>query len=141
MILRILRAVSLACWTAPQTIIGAGLWVVAAIRGNSFSYPYTGRTRGGILTIITRTSLIPGAVSLGMFVFIGRGATDPAVGPPHVIKHEYGHTLQSAMLGPLYLLIVGLPSIIRATWWTRTRQRGDYYRIWFEAWANRLGGV
>lgn len=26
------------------------------------------------------------------------------------IKHEYGHQLQSYILGPLYLLIIGLPS-------------------------------
>ena len=32
----------------------------------------------------------------------------------HTIKHEYGHTIQSKWLGWLYLLVIGLPSIIWA---------------------------
>lgn len=28
------------------------------------------------------------------------------------IKHEYGHTIQSKYLGWLYLIIIGLPSIV-----------------------------
>ena len=27
--------------------------------------------------------------------------------------HEYGHSRQSVMLGPLYLLVVGIPSLVR----------------------------
>jgi len=28
------------------------------------------------------------------------------------LVHEYGHTIQSIILGPLYLLIIGIPSSI-----------------------------
>ena len=32
-----------------------------------------------------------------------------------IFQHEYGHYLQSQSMGPFYLLVVGLPSIISAT--------------------------
>lgn len=57
--------------------------------------------------------------------------------------HEYGHTYQSLILGPLYLLIIGTVS-----WsWARTKRYRDLRKIygvpysfcWTEAWANTLG--
>ena len=35
--------------------------------------------------------------------------------------HEYGHTVQSMILGPFYLLAVGLPSIIWARRWSKSQ--------------------
>ncbi len=75
-------------------------------------------------------------VSLGNFIIFGY--------PPDrtSILHEYGHQRQSLRLGPLYLLIIGLPSFcgnIYArikhldAWW--------YYHQPWEAWADKLGGV
>lgn len=29
-----------------------------------------------------------------------------------LLVHEYGHTIQSLMLGPLYLAIIGIPSTL-----------------------------
>jgi hypothetical protein len=50
-----------------------------------------------------------GAVSLGQYIFI---FSDYGKDEMRIIKHEYGHTRQSHILGPLYLLVVGVPSII-----------------------------
>ena len=55
-------------------------------------------------------------------------------------KHEWGHTRQSLLLGPLYLPLVGLPSLLWATWWTPLRST-SYFRFFTERWADRLGGV
>lgn len=58
------------------------------------------------------------------------------------IRHEYGHVRQSRMLGPLYLFVVGIPSAIN-----NLRSRKDtkvyenYYNMYPENWADRLGGV
>ena len=58
------------------------------------------------------------------------------------IKHEYGHVRQSRMLGPLYLIVVGIPSAIN-----NLRSRRDatvyenYYNMYPENWADKLGGV
>jgi hypothetical protein len=49
-----------------------------------------------------------GAVSLGQFIFIFSRYNDVGF----IERHEYGHTIQSHLLGPLYLLVIGLPSII-----------------------------
>ena len=48
-------------------------------------------------------------VSLGEYIIIGdiyyQSGQDPCVN-----NHEWGHTRQSLILGPLYLIIVGIPS-------------------------------
>lgn len=57
--------------------------------------------------------------------------------------HEYGHTYQSLILGPLYLIIIGIVS-----WsWARMKSYKDlrknygvpYSFYWTESWANTLG--
>jgi len=58
-------------------------------------------------------------------------------------KHEAGHSRQSLILGPLYLIVIGIPSCIgnmafRNKW---VRKHLDYYSLPWESWADRLGGV
>lgn len=59
------------------------------------------------------------------------------------LAHEYGHTIQSYKLGPLYLLVIGLPSIVWAgcfkNW--RKKHNKDYYSFYTERWADKLTGV
>lgn len=59
------------------------------------------------------------------------------------VKHEYGHTIQSKYLGPLYLLVIGLPSIIWAGCFDSYREKHNksYYDFYTESWADKLGGV
>lgn len=54
--------------------------------------------------------------------------------------HEYGHCRQSRYLGPVYLLAIGLPSLLWAAWWNADRDI-DYYAFFTEKWADKLGGV
>ena len=51
-----------------------------------------------------------GAVTLGKYVFISQTYRDQGM----TIKHECGHVKQSKMLGPLYLIVIGVPSILHA---------------------------
>ena len=61
-----------------------------------------------------------------------------------ILRHEYGHSVQSMIFGPLYLLMVGLPSIL----WCRVPSIGrswrsgrrSYYSFITERSADRLGG-
>ena len=55
-------------------------------------------------------------------------------------EHEWGHTRWSLYLGPLYLLIIGLPSIIWAMIHTPYSKR-SYYWFYTERLADRSGGV
>lgn len=62
-----------------------------------------------------------------------------------LLKHEYGHSIQSAILGPLYIPIVGIPSIL----WCNVKPIGrkwrsgkmSYYDAFQEKWADKLGNV
>lgn len=51
-----------------------------------------------------------GGVTLGKYIFICQDYKDKDI----IIKHECGHVKQSKILGPLYLIVIGLPSILHA---------------------------
>lgn len=62
------------------------------------------------------------------------------MGTPNNINHEWGHTRQSMYLGWLYLLAIGLPSLL----WAFVYDSGwnvSYYDFYTEKWADKLGGV
>jgi len=67
----------------------------------------------------------------------------------NTIKHEHGHSKQSVILGPLYLLIVGIYSAVFCNLWDRLFHKNWntydrhywYYTRWTEKWADKLGGV
>ena len=76
-----------------------------------------------------------GGISLGTYSFVSKklGKNELAV------SHELdGHTVQSKILGPLYLPIVGLPSILFATY---KKNETCYYSFWTEKWANDCAGL
>lgn len=68
----------------------------------------------------------PGGLTLGEFIFTS--------GPQHV-KHESGHVIQSRILGPLYLPVIGLNSILHAAF----HHCKNYVHFWTEKWAEKLG--
>lgn len=83
-----------------------------------------------------------GSVSLGMFTFV---ITDKEGKPyPGHAAHEYGHTFQSLLLGPLYLFAVGIPSSL---WALHHRRHSAEYAAkgvgycsrYPENWAEALG--
>lgn len=55
------------------------------------------------------------------------------------IRHEEGHQKQSLFLGPLYLLIIGIPSLIGNI--IHRFIKFDYYKLPWEKWANNLAGI
>lgn len=76
-------------------------------------------------------------VSLGQYIFLANVYTQLTV------RHEYGHSIQSKMLGPFYLLAVGIPSVIQniLSRIIGGKYAANYYNRYPENWANRLGGV
>lgn len=58
----------------------------------------------------------------------------------YIIMHEYGHTIQSSYLGWLYLIVIGLPSLLWAFLHDHFLRKIHYYSFPTESWANRLGG-
>lgn len=116
-------------WGLPQTLIGAVLYA-AHHKDDHFDY------RGAKATAWNKDT----GISLGKFIFVPRRAGGNA--GKFLLEHEYGHTLQSLILGPFYLLIIGAPSIL----WNRhpyfkskRRKTGkSYYSAPFEKTANIL---
>lgn len=85
-------------------------------------------------------SRFSGAISLGTYIFI---FSNYGKYTKKIIMHEYGHSIQSKILGPLYLLIIGLPSIIWAGLFEkyRIKHKISYYSFFTEKWANKLVGL
>ena len=79
--------------------------------------------------------VIRGAVTLGCYVFVGLNSEYRKT-----VKHELGHTIQSKILGPLYLIVIGIPSItycgLRRIF--PSLRKKNYYNFYTEKWANNL---
>lgn len=87
----------------------------------------------GAIVFIKRKSC--GSVTLGNHIFLSPMATDTT------IRHEWGHTRQSLILGPLYLVVIGIPSIIWAATHRTIAPNTFYFNFFTEKWANKLGGI
>lgn len=131
--------VLLALWEAPQNALG----VVQLALHVALRHVRRARVeRARLMIELSRGS----AVSLGAFVFFTeRDNPFVPVGPENR-DHEYGHSIQSRWLGPLYLPVVGVPSLARVAYAiahrTLTGRRwGGYYAGYPERWADRLGGA
>ena len=76
-----------------------------------------------------------GAITLGNYVFVGLNSEYK-----ETVKHELGHTIQSKILGPLYLIVIGIPSItycgLRRIF--PSLRKKNYYDFYTESTANYL---
>ena len=99
------------------------------------------RYKGSIVTAGLKPS--GSGVSLGVFIFIGYNITKEQASRSSLVNHEYGHSLQSLLLGPLYLIIIGLPDIIWLMLFSgwRTKRHKSYYSFFSESWADKWGNV
>ncbi len=127
-------------WGIIQNIVGAILFL--ANRKQKHFY-YKG-------TIITMWDKEEYCLGMGMFIFMSKKYTpDPKENLSaedsfeRTKVHEYGHTVQSIILGPLYLLVISLPSGIwanvKALQQYRKKHKISYYSFYPERWANYLG--
>ena len=127
-------------WGIIQNIIGLALFAANAFKKH---YRYKG-------AVITEWNFRRGSVGLGMFIFVSvprGGIKDPAEAAAleKTICHEYGHTLQSIILGPLFLPVIGIPSLMWCGFpcFVNYRKRKDVSYYWFytERWANSLAKI
>ena len=137
---QVLAMVGNCTWGIVQTLVGLVVFLVCLARGC-----WHGRYRGCVVTVWGFRS----GVSLGLFVFV----RDPLVGDNpldcpfndparRLLVHEYGHVMQSLMLGPLYVPLILLPSMVWAGYPAlkrrRLKQGVSYYSFYTERWANSL---
>lgn len=104
---------------AVQTVLGAShilvFGILNPIKGEDFGLGIHNNEKSEVSQIIVDTDAInAGAYSLGLFQ-VGN----------YAVKHEGGHSVASATLGPLYLPMVGLSYLVEG-----------YYNSLFETWAD-----
>ena len=117
-----------------QTIAGLVMFLTSA--GNRHAW-----YNGAVATFWNK----PFGISLGLFIFIPPKArfynaekyhfSDDEI-QSRLLVHEYGHTFQSLILGPLYFPAAGLPSVI---WGMVKKPEKSYFSFYAEKWANHLG--
>jgi hypothetical protein len=119
-------------WGLLQNLAGGTIYAFYRLRGcPHFAYQ-------GALAVIWPVR--SGSMSLGRFLFLHESYRP---GDRALLAHEYGHTIQSLILGPLYLFVIGLPSLLWAGLPIFQRRRLikhiSYYSFYPEKWANALG--
>ncbi len=80
-------------------------------------------------------SKMMGGISLGNFAFLSEWS---AKKPESVAHEQLGHTVDSKIMGPLYLFIIGIPSILHAAF---HKNCPCYYHFFTEKRANKFAGL
>lgn len=123
----LIGTIILIIWQLPQVIVGFFVRLFTGAKYNEELSKNNDRR-------IFNWKLTSG-ISLSTYYIIARQNADM-----NTVKHEKGHTIQSLYLGPLYLIVIGLPSIIWAGLIHKHTNK-SYYWFYTEAWADKLGGV
>lgn len=139
-------------WCLPQTLVGMVVFIVGKIRKS-----HTLRYKCTVVSVLPNKQ---GSMSLGMFIMVHAtpltketdkmkfDVYDPAekcrIGQADdLLLHEHGHTIQSMILGPLFLFVIGLPSILWAGLFGvyRKKHNVSYYAFYTERWADRISKI
>lgn len=98
---------------------------------------YRNKEAGIMVIKVNKGNFIGGACfSCGPIIFVTPDCDD------NIIKHETGHSVQSLIFGPLFHIVVSLPSVI--LFWTRRIKHKDaiwYHSHWPENNADYFGRV
>ena len=120
-------------WQLPQNLLGLLFLAYTKISKRFECKMMTTFTKGQKVYCIYNYNT---GVSLGEYIFLG------SMPKMKDIRHEYGHCRQSRMLGPLYLIVIGLPSLLHCIFFQHDYSRPNaYYEFYTEKWADKLGGV
>ena len=126
--------VLLVIWQLPQVLLGLLLRLF---------YPASYRLEKDGVTVVFSSQML-GGISLGTTVIVHSHvySWNPRPLETLAVRHELGHCKQSRMLGWLYLLVIGLPSLLHV--WLYKRDPKDpnkYFRFYTESWADQLAGI
>lgn len=131
---RVLYVILQFTWGILQNICGVLTRLVVLIRCGKDAK--MGCFHGAVMTRWKKTH----SMGLGMFIFYGHGDAPDA---ENIKSHEFGHTVQSAWLGPLFLPVIGIPSYVWAMLPVFVKKRKEqgikYCSFYPESWANKLG--
>lgn len=119
-------------WGLPVNLIGGVVALICRAKGYEQK-----RFKRALITYLPWKQ---GGLSLGLFIFI-RKEHPNEIWRYNTPIHEYGHTWQALLLGPLYWLIIGLPSAVWCNFFEKYRRKNhvSYYVFYPEKWANAWG--
>lgn len=124
-------------WVLPVNLISCIMYIILTLGGCKRERFYNA------FVIYIPSRRFSYGVSLGVFIFITVKAAKSMeeCQKADMLVHEYGHTYQALILGPLYWFVVGIPSFIWMCFFVRYRINNNisYYDFYTEAWANSLG--
>lgn len=133
---KIMKKVLLYIWQLPQNLLGLILLLFYR-KEQKFDY------KDGVN--FYETPEMPSGISLGQYIIVRHRYYI------NDLNHEYGHTKQSKYLGWLYLIVIGLPSLLgniydrlfhtKSKGWTTKESYKWYYNQPWEKWADKLGNV
>ena len=130
-ILRVIVLIVLMIWQLPQFVVG---WILSYIISGDHC-----EIHNGIMFIYS--PFMSGGISLGNVVILNLFYyKDDDL---KIEKHETGHAIQSLILGPLYIFVIGIPSLVWTILygWLIKETPNGYYKFYTERWADKLGGV
>lgn len=130
-ILDILVFVILFVWQLPQSLVGLVMLIYFKLSGGITLLTYRNYCLG------YKAKQMRGGISLGNFAFLSRTNGKYEEDVAHEVD---GHTADSKIFGPLYLLVIGIPSLMWA--WLRNKDKHpDYYSFYTERLANSHAGL
>lgn len=136
-ILKVILNIILIPWQLPQIIVGLIILSVLKAKGKLttvFDYKTS--------WVFWHNDPTYTGVSLGPIIILNeRNYKDSDL---KTVKHEYGHCIQSFILGSIYLLIIGFVSLVinNLLWKVFYPVLPYFYYSHFpELWADQLGGV
>jgi len=121
-------------WGLPVNAVGLLIFLFFRVRG--CKHEKFGRA------VITYVPWNQGGLSMGLFIFM-RANHPSEVWTYNTRIHEYGHTWQCLILGPLYYPVIAIPSMlwcnIPALRKLREKYHISYFVFYPEKWANAWG--
>lgn len=120
-------------WQLPQNLLG--LFLLLWYKREKVYHKLNGRT-------FYFTTEMPSGISIGNYIIMNREDKEDGM------KHEYGHSIDSRRFGPIYLLVIGIPSLLGNIYdslfhknWKYSTACEWYYNQPWEKRADKNGGV
>ena len=124
----------LCTWGAFNTLVGLVVALFMLITGHK-------PKKWGPMIVFVVNKEWGWGVNFSFFMVITKDCEDSY----HVKAHEYGHSIQNMIFGPLHLFIVDIPSTVRF-WWRELMwalDKGEdlppYDAVWYEGTATSWG--
>lgn len=142
--MHLIKILALSLWMLPQNLLGMicfmGFLAVDWLSGQDSKVIRTPDR------VILNSSHQYSGVTLGFFIILPYQKFVRYFNAyTQSLRHETGHYHQSKILGPLYLLVIGIPSILwnifQYLYTLVMGKRLDYYKFYSEKWADKLGNI